>query len=96
MERQWDALAGRLGRRARRPVLGQDARVIHDEALEAHANDPGVVRLVVELIKPALALGVAEQVLWREDNEGLAELAVNLRGSAGRGRRDQLHPNTEV
>ena len=42
-------------------------------------DNAGVVGLIVELVEPAFALWVAEKVLGCEDNQGLAELAVDLR-----------------
>mmetsp|Transcript_19039 Transcript_19039/g.41041 ORF Transcript_19039/g.41041 Transcript_19039/m.41041 type:complete len:611 (-) Transcript_19039:1833-3665(-) len=73
-----DALAAGLLRRAWGPALGQQARVVHDDALEAHTHDAGVIGLVVKLPQGGLGLGMAQQVLGGEDDKGLAELAVDL------------------
>lgn len=61
-----------------RAALGHEAGVVHDDALEAHALNAHVVRQVVELVQPALALGVAQQVLGAEHDQRLAELTVDL------------------
>lgn len=73
-----DALELRLLRRPRRARLGQQPGVVHDQPLEAHADDAVVAGHVVELVEARAALGVAQQVLGRHDDERLAELAVDL------------------
>mmetsp|Transcript_25724 Transcript_25724/g.76130 ORF Transcript_25724/g.76130 Transcript_25724/m.76130 type:complete len:398 (+) Transcript_25724:558-1751(+) len=84
-----------LGLGARRSRLWHEARVVHDEALEAHALDAHVVSLVVKLVQAGARLGVAQQVLRAHHDERLPEGAVDLPAQhveqvGGRGAVDNL------
>ena len=51
---------------------------VHDDALEAHTHNSLVIRHLIELSQWGLGLGQPQQVLGRDDHQGLPELPVNL------------------
>ncbi len=53
-------------------------RCVHDHALEADALDALVVRDVIKFPKRALGSRMPQQILGGEDQQRLAELAVDL------------------